>query len=239
MSEQQKCIAIVNYLSCGKTALARQMFQPTMNAAIVSIETINKDQKQIDGGAMSAEKFREAMAKIEYHLDVEEKSVVVDVGVSNVEMFLKKLEAEKAFGDFDFFFVPVTPDHRGLKDSIQCIEELTDIYGVSPDKIRVIFNKMPPRENVESIFSPIFKYHKEKQKFTLLPEAVVYASDAFPMIGMGELRKAATSTTDLRAAMREAKTKEEIEAISAARAVKRMAPDLVAELDKVAKILLA
>lgn len=239
MSEQ-KCIAIVNYVSCGKTALTRQMFQPAMDAAIVSIETINADQNQAAAGAMSAEKFRAAMAKIEEYMDIEDKSVIVDVGVSNVEMFLKKLQDEKAFGDFDFFFVPITPDARGLHDSIKCISELDSIYGIPPEKIRVIFNKMTPREDVKAIFAPIFNYHQnEGKKFTLLPEAVVYACDAFTMIGSGDLRKAATSTVDLRAAMREAKSKKEIDAISSARAVRRMAPDLVAELEKVAKILLA
>ena len=237
---EPKCVAVVNYVSCGKSALTRQMFQPAMDAAIVSIETINKDQHQADNGAMSAEKFREAMAKIEYHMDVEDKSVIVDVGVSNVEMFLKKLQNEKAFGDFDFFFVPITPDARGLRDSISFIGDLSALYGVPPEKIRAVFNKMPPREEVTEIYAPIFKYHQNGgKKFTLLPNAVVYACDAFPMIGLGELKKAAESTTDLRAAMRAAKNPEEIKAISDARAVRRMAPDLVAELEKVAKILLA
>lgn len=238
MNNEPKCIAVLNYVSCGKTALSRQMFQPALDAALVSIETINKDGNQ--GDAMSAEKFRESMQKIEYHRDVEEKNVVVDVGVSNIELFLSKMKAENAFGDFDFFFVPITPDARGLRDSIAFINDLSVTYKIPANKIRVVFNKMPVDEDVEEIFSPIYKYHKnEGQKFTILPGAVVHSSESFPMIGLGALKQAAESTTDLKLAMKAAKTETELVAISNARAVRRMAPGVVEELGKVAKLLLA
>jgi hypothetical protein len=237
MSTEPKCIAVLNYVSCGKSALSRQMFQPALNAALVSIETINKDGTQ--GNAMSADKFRETMAKIEYHRDVEDKNVVVDVGVSNIELFLSKMKAENAFGDFDLFFVPITPDVRGLRDSIAFINDLSTNFKVAADKIRVIFNKMPVDEEVTEIFAPIFKYHKnEGQKFTILSGAVVHASESFPMIGLETLKQAAESTSDLRSAMKAAKSENELVAISNARAVRRMAPGVVAELEKVAEILL-
>ncbi len=240
MNNDQKCIVVLNYLSCGKTTLTDQMFQPALNAEIVSIETINKDAKQAKGDVMSAEKFRQTMQKMEFYRDAEEKNVIVDVGVSNVELFLTKMKAANAFGDFDFFFVPITPDVRGLRDSIQLLNDLATLYSVPADKIRVIFNKVPDGEVVTELFSPIFKYHKnEGQKFTILPGAVVRESAAFPMIGSGQLKQAAESTSDLRAAMKAAKNDDEIAAISDARAVRRMAPALVAELEKVAKILLA
>lgn len=240
MNNDQKCIVVLNYLSCGKTALTRQMLQPALNAEIVSIETFNKDATQAKGDVMSAEKFRETMQKMEYYRDAEEKNVVVDVGVSNVELFLTKMKAANAFGDFDFFFVPITPDARGLRDSITLLSDLATVYSVPAEKIRVIFNKVPEGENVTELFSPIFKYHKnEGQKFTILPGAAVRESDAFTLIGIGQLKQAAESTTDLRAAMKAAKDEDEIAAISDARAVRRMAPSLVVELEKVAKILLS
>ncbi|WP_426166313.1 hypothetical protein [Polaromonas sp. DSP2-3-2b2] len=235
---EQKCIVVLNYVSCGKTALSRQMFKPAMNAEIVSIETINKDGAQ--GDAMSADKFRESMQKVEFHRDVEDKSVIVDVGVSNVELFLSKMKAEYAFDDFDLFFVPITPDDKVISNSIAFLNDLSALYKIPANKIRVIFNKMPVDEDVRKIYAPIFKYHEnEGQKFTILSGAVVHESASFPMIGLEDLRKAAESTTDLRAAMKAAKSPDELAAISNARAVRRMAPFVVAELNSVAKILLA
>lgn len=238
MTNNQKCIVVLNYVSCGKTALTRQMFQPALDAAIVSIETINKDGKQ--GDAMSADKFRESMQKVEFHRDVEDKSVVVDVGVSNVELFLSKMKAEYAFDDFDLFFVPITPDDKVISNSIAFLNDLSTLYKIPANKIRVIFNKMPQDEDVKKIYAPIFKYHEnEGKKFTILSGAVVHESESFPMIGLGLMKQAAESTTDFRAAMKKAAgSPDELAVISDARAVRRMAPFVVAELDKVAEILL-
>lgn len=40
-------IVIINYVSVGKTAMARQLLQPRLNnAPIIPIESINKDERQ-------------------------------------------------------------------------------------------------------------------------------------------------------------------------------------------------
>lgn len=228
-------LVVINYVSAGKTAMARQLLAPRLgDAPIIPIETINKDEGQ--GNALKADDFRKAMQVVDI-CQSEDKSIIIDVGVSNVELFLGKMKQEKAFDDFDYFIVPVTPDKKTMTNTIMLIEDLSNEYKVPAKKIRVLFNKAAPGTSAEESFKPIFNYHADMKKFTLLPDAVVHDSEVFDLVGVGSLISVSKDTTDLKAAMREAKTTDDKIAISNARALRKMSVDAVEELDSVFKSL--
>lgn len=228
-------IVTINYVSSGKTAMCRQLLQPRLKEApIIPIESINKDEGQEN--ALKADDFRKAMQAVDI-CQAEDRSIIIDVGVSNVERFLVKMKIEKAFDDFDYFLVPVTPDKKTMTNSIALIEDLADQYQVPAKKILVLFNKADYENPVEKAFAPIFNYHSDFKKFTLRQDAVVHESEVFDMIGVGSLIDSSRDETDFKAVMREAATTEEKIAISNARALRKMSVDAVQELDAVFKTL--
>lgn len=167
----------------------------------------------------------------------EDRSIIIDVGVSNVERFLEKMKIEKAFDDFDYFLVPVMPDIKSMKNTITLIEDLTNTHKVSPNKILVLFNKASHVNSIEETFSPIFNYHADMKKFTLRTSAVVHESEVFDMIGAGSLIDVSNDETNFKEKMRSATTTDEKIAISNARALHKMSVDAVQELDIVFKSL--
>lgn len=232
---KNQSVVVINYVSSGKTSMARQLLQPRLdNAPIIPIETINKDEGQ--NNALKADDFRKAMQAVDM-CQAEEKSIIIDVGVSNVERFLMKMKIEKAFDDFDYFIVPVTPDKKTMTNTITLIEDLTAQYKVPAKKILVVFNKASHENSVQHDFAPIFDYHGDMKKFVLRQDAVVHESEVFDMIGGGSLIEASKDETDLMAAMRAATTTEEKINISNARALRKMSVDAVDELDVVFKTL--
>lgn len=229
-------VVLINYVSSGKTSMARQLLLPHLPdcAEIIPIETINKDEGQEN--ALKADDFRKAMQLVDIY-QAEDKSCIVDVGVSNAELFLGKMKEEKAFDDFDYFLVPVTPDKKTMTNTIMLIEDLANTHKVPAKKIIVLFNKAPVGVSPEEAFKPIFNYHADMKKFTLKPDAVVHASEVFDMIGHGSLLAVSQDETDLKAAMRAAATIEEKISISNARALRKMSVDAVDELEAVFKTL--
>ena len=232
---KNQSVVLLNYVSSGKTSMARQLFQPRLgDAPIIPIETINKDEGQEN--ALKADDFRKAMQVVDI-CQAEDKSIIIDVGVSNVEKFLAKMKMEKAFDDFDCFVVPVMPDDRIMKNTITLIDILADEHKVPAKKIWVLFNKADPAKSVQDQFSPIFNYHADEKKFTLRVDAVVHESEVFKNNGAMNLIDASKDETDLKAAMRAATTTEEKIEISNMRALRKMSVDAVAELDVVFKTL--
>lgn len=228
-------IVVINYVSSGKTTIARQLLKPHLDdAPIIPIETINKDEGQEN--ALKADDFRKAMQAVDI-CQSEERSIIIDVGVSNVERFLTRMRIEMAFDDFDYFLVPVTPDKKTMNNTIALVNDLAQEYKVPAKKILVIFNKLPEDGSTTEEFAPIFKYHEDMKTFTLRPEAVIHASDAFDMVGTGSLIEVSRDGSDLRAAMRDANTDAEKIKISNYRALRKMSIKAVAELNAVFKAL--
>lgn len=223
-------IAVLNYVSCGKTTVARHLLSPRLgNARIVPIETINKDAAQND--AVDASNFRSAMVIVD-NLIANDKNVIVDIGVSNVEMCLTKMKQEKAFSDFDYFVFPATPDKRTIANTVSAINDLVVKFGVPASKIRVVFNRVPMDSSVgiKDMYAPIFSICAE-HKIPLSPLAVIYESEVFDMLGHGSLIEVAESNHDYRALQRQAKNDAERIAVATKRVLFKMSGDAVLELD--------
>lgn len=225
-------IAVLNYVSCGKTTVARQLLSPRMgDAKIVAIESINKDEGQMD--AVDASNFRSAMVTVD-NLIANDKNVIVDIGASNVEACLTKMKQERAFADFDFFVLPCTPDKRTIANTVSAIHDLVTKFGVDAAKIRVVFNRVPMDSTipVREMFAPIFNIGKDKN-IPLSEIAVIHDSEVFDMIGLGSLSEVANSNYDYRALQRQATTDAQRIAVSTKRVLFKMSGDTLFELDGV------
>lgn len=231
---EAKVVVLLNFVSTGKTKMARQLFQPRMpNSQIVPIETINSDENQKN--ALAGDDFRKTMRIIDESV-ANDFSVIVDVGVSNVEAFLKKMKIERAEGEFDLFVIPtnpIDPDEKAIKNTIRCVEELRKKYNVPAEKIVVLFNRANPFKTLYEGFGSLLDYHRDTKNFRLVEAAVVHESDAFTMIPDHLiLDNIIADTTDLKVAMREAPSESDKIAISNLRALRRMSPPAIQQMDE-------
>ena len=225
-------VAVLNYVSCGKTTIARQLLSPRLgNAEIIPIETINKDAGQ--GEAIDAGNFRAAMVKVDT-LMANNKSVVVDIGASNIEACLIKMKAEKAFSDFDYFVIPITPDKRTMTNSVNVICDLIKKFGVPPSKIRIVFNRVKSelKMPISEMYASIFKL-AAVSGFPVSELAVIYESEVFDLLGLDDLIAVSKTNLDWRELQRNAKNDAERIKVSTNRVLWKMSGDTVFELDTV------
>lgn len=229
-------IAVLNYVSCGKTTISRQLLSPRLGEArIVPIESINADTEQDD--ALNASSFREAMVIVD-NLIANNKSVIVDIGASNVEACLTKMKKEKAFEDFDYFVLPCTPDKRTITNTSSAIVDLISKFNVDASKIKVIFNRVPADSQIpiEVMFAPIFKIGVANN-IEISSFAVVHDTEVFDLAGTRKLKTVSESKVDYRDLQRKATTQEQRAAISTERVLFKMSGDMVDEMDSVFDVL--
>ena len=147
-------IAVINFSgNVGKTTVAGQLLKPRMgNAPIFSIESLNLDASSdgLEVEKIRGKKFRELQNQL-----IQMDSVIVDVGASNVEDFLKMMQQVSGSHDeFDLFIVPVVKEKKQQGDTVNTIHALAKL-GIPPEKIRVIFNKVDTDESVDEEFISI------------------------------------------------------------------------------------
>lgn len=156
-SQEPQKLCIVNFSgNVGKSTFGRQVLAPRFTGATyVALETINTDNQAGENEqALSGEQLEELM-----EIAVMSDRVIVDVGASNVERFIARLEEfEGTHALFDLFLVPAVPDEKQITDTIKTISTLRAL-GIPGEKIRLIFNKMTPR-------------HKFPDSFGLLLDAI-------------------------------------------------------------------
>lgn len=79
-------------------------------------------------------------------------SMIVDIGSSNVESTLKKIQQYKSsHEEFDYFIVPTIPGVKWQVDTKATLLELIKI-GVKPSKIRLVFNFVTNQSKLENDF---------------------------------------------------------------------------------------
>lgn len=130
-------VAILNNSgNVGKSTICHTFLHPRIpNSEVVRVETINDDG--VYGEKMSSKDMTSVIEKI----DILDK-VIIDVGSSNIENFIKGLkENSGSHEDIDFYFVPVTPETKQQKDTCNTVDELLDM-GVEPNNIHLILNKV-------------------------------------------------------------------------------------------------
>jgi MinD-like ATPase involved in chromosome partitioning or flagellar assembly len=196
MASKFKKIAVVNFSgNVGKSTLSRHLLAPMLeNCAVVSVETINADSAsdELIKGTQFGQLQEDMLAQ---------ESVVVDVGSSNIEEFLKLMRRyEGSHEDFDLYVVPCVPTPKQQKDTMSCILELAAL-GIPTEKIRIVFNQVPETDDPETVFSALMQFIEAEKKALANPAWTVYESELYSKIGgqSKSLAELADDPTDYKA----------------------------------------
>lgn len=206
----------------GKSTLAVHLlaaFRP--QAKFVSVETFNAtnadEVDSIDVQEWEASQFKEIFRELMRNDDV-----IVDVGASNVGVFMAEMKRFKSsVGQFDLILVPTAPAEKQEKDTISTIEWLHDL-GVDRKKIRVILNLCPTSSgaSIDTIYPYIVGYGRTdgKNKAVFEPYAVVEVNEIYMMAKESKrtIRELAEDSTDWPAMRAAAKQAGDVVALDAA-----------------------
>lgn len=196
MTNRFKKIAVVNFSgNVGKSTLSRHLLAPMLgNCTVVSVETINADSASDD--LIKGTQFGQLQEDM-----LAQDSLVVDVGSSNIEEFLKLMRRyEGSHEDFDLYVVPCVPTPKQQKDTMSCILELAAL-GIPAEKIRIVFNQIPETDNPETVFAALMQFVEAEKKALANPAWTVYESELYSKIGgqSKSLAELADDTTDYKA----------------------------------------
>lgn len=173
-------IAVIGYKGgLGKTALTAHMLAPRMPAArpIYAVESINGTAADLGLEVLkiSGEKFKDLFRKLALLDDA-----IIDVGGSNVEDFFDQMtKFEGSCDEIDCFMIPVTSGAQEQKDAMKTIATLAD-FGIGPEKIRVVFNKVD--KDVEDEFGPLLRFAAQHQNCTMDTKAAIFRNDLFDLL---------------------------------------------------------
>jgi len=217
----------------GKTTMCACLLQPRMlNAQIVAVETLNAADygDGIDVEYVKAKNFGDVMKQVMLATDI-----IVDVGASNVELFVALLqEYEGSESEFDFFVVPTTPAMKQQTDTISTLRTLKRI-GVPPERIRVIFNQVETGDDVHDEFAPLMQVAKAEKLFVVIPQAIVRRTELFGLLNASgkSLSDVIADSVDYREKLRGLTDLSEKEACVEMIALKRLATSAQRNLDAV------
>lgn len=177
-------VVVINYTgTVGKTTIVANLLSPRMiDAPIYAIESINETAETLglDVEKLRGNKFRELFKRL-----ILEDDAIVDVGASNVEDFMTNLESfQEAHEEIDLYVVPVTSGTKEQKETLSMINSLAAI-GVPPEKIRILFNRV--ERDVESEFSIVIAYYRQKQSFWLNTHCAIFETELFDALAIKRL----------------------------------------------------
>lgn len=167
-------IAVINFSgNVGKSTVAKHLLAPRLKGAeFIAVESINADDNDTD--MIRGKHF----GNLQEHMMTLD-SAIVDIGASNVEDFIKLMQAYRgSHQDFDYFIVPIVKESKQIKDSIATIQALNDMQ-VPANRIRVIFNKLDIDETIEDAFYPIIAFHEDTKSFRFSAKATLHYSELY------------------------------------------------------------
>ena len=225
-------VAILNLSgNVGKTAIASHLLTPRMEQPTVySIESINIGAES-EGIAVEKLPGKKFGAMIDEMMQLD--SVIVDVGASNVEEFLKRMQQfDGSHEDFDYFVVPVLKDEKIQRESVKTVRAL-NVIGVDRNRVRIIFNRVEVDEPVIDDFSGIFGLANSENSCIVNEDASIHQNEIFPMLKtVGKsLHEIHTDTTDYKARLRAAESDDERSHCIRMIAMKRLAVTATKNLD--------
>jgi hypothetical protein len=226
-------VCVLNFSgNVGKTTVASHLLQPRMDAPVFSVETLNQDAAAdgLDVERVKGSRYGDLQRRL-----VAMDAAIVDVGSSNVETFLSLMEQYNgSHEDYDYFLVPTVKDKKQTADTVNTIVALHRI-GVESKRIKVVFNKVAPTDDVQEEFQPIFGMHL-KGLVSADENASIHQNEVFELIKeVGDMSLAAiiASEGDFRQAVREATTPEDKAAAINRLAIKRLSTTCGRNLDAV------
>jgi len=162
----------------GKTTITTHLFAPRVEGAkIFAVETINETAAAfgLEVEKVTGDQFGKLYRQLP-HLD----NVIIDVGASNIEDFLDKvISHEESHHEIDYFIIPTTPSTKVQRETLQTIA-LIAALGVSPDKIRVLFNRVDC--DVSEEFAMVLNYARKEKNCTANPAAFIKETELFDML---------------------------------------------------------
>ncbi len=222
-------ICVINFSgNVGKTVVAAQLLQPRLQAPVISVESLNVDAHMdgVDVQEIPARRFELMQERLALMPDV-----IVDVGASNVENFLRTLgRVDGAHEDFDLWIVPAMRPRKQQMDTVNTLRALRGM-GVPPAKVRVVFNGLETDETVQEVFAGLCALDGEF--FQLSPGAVLYYNEVYDRIkGTGEsLASVLADTRDIKAEILHSTDEEERVKLARRLATKRLASSANRNLD--------
>ena len=223
-------IAVLNHSgNVGKSTICNTLLMPRIEGAeLIRVETINEDGST--GEKLAAKDMTNVIEKI----DMLDKAVI-DIGSSNIENFIKGIkENVGSHEDIDAYLLPVTPDIKQQKDTVNSIYELNDL-GINPECIGVLLNRVDSSLPIESQFNVLCDSGvleqtatSEIRKCVIIPE-----SEVFTLIDLinTSYHEAVNDDTDYRKAIREAKDRQTRSGLSLNKSCHRLAKSLDEKLD--------
>ncbi|OED65912.1 transcriptional regulator [Vibrio tasmaniensis ZS-17] len=223
-------IAVMNNSgNVGKSMICDSLFLPRIpEAEVLKIETINTDGT--NDNKLSAKAIGDVFKEMD-NKDV----CVIDIGSSNIETFMNNIEnIEGSIEDIDYFFIPTTPKQKQQHDTVATIEKLISL-GVEEDSIKIIFNFVDPDFDLTKQFPVIFDSVSLEGLLLKNPENqfVIEESQLFEYLGQTgyTFKEISKDDRDFKSLMREAKSKEDREALSIERMTKRFVTGFEKKLD--------
>jgi CO dehydrogenase nickel-insertion accessory protein CooC1 len=177
-------IAIINYSgNVGKTTIAAHLLAPRLKGyKILSIESINENASNISQAEfeqVKSDKFSKIMNEM-----LRNDDLILDVGASNVEDFMKGLVQFKSSFDYiDMFIIPITPKSKVQSESINTADYLLEI-GVPVEKIKVIFNQAD--DDVNEVFEKTVNKLK-KMGISINSNLVIAETDLFDALNIKKM----------------------------------------------------
>ena len=221
-------VAVISFSgNVGKTTIARHLLLPRMaGAKIVSIESINasEDEDHVIRGRQFAE--------LQEYLQVVE-NVIVDIGASNIEDVLALMRRYRgSHEDFDVFIVPTVPALKQQRDTMATLAELSRL-GVPASKVRIVFNMVDDRSEIEHAFGLLLTFLREAQLARLSLNACLETNEIYARVNgsCADLKSIASDTTDFKAMIAAATDSAERVGLAQHLATRRLAIGVVPELD--------
>lgn len=168
-------IAIINLSgNVGKSTIAKHLLGPRMpEASVFSVESINADEGGADD-TVTGKQFGQLQETI-LTLD----DAIVDIGSSNVEDFVRLMARyHGSHEDFDIYLIPVVGSGKEMRDTIRTIQLLRTM-GVEAGKLKVVFNRLEPGEDIEDVFGALFAFADSDKKLKLNPAAAIEFSPIY------------------------------------------------------------
>lgn len=165
-------IAVLNYSgNVGKTTLARDMlYYNLQDYDLVTIESVNSDGKEkvVIRGEDGDKIYTELLVT---------DDLILDIGSSNLESYLKNSEVEtELISSIDLFVLPVTPEKKQQADTLKTVHDIVAL-GAS-NNIAVVFNAIDDKTDVEEVFSDLISALK-KLKVNANPANVIFRHDLY------------------------------------------------------------
>lgn len=222
-------IAVLNNSgNVGKSTICANFLKPRIpESNIIKVETINNDGTTDE--TLSAKEFLLIQQMIE-----ESDAAIIDIGASNIELFLMQIKKHKgSHEDIDYFIIPTVPDDKQQVDTISTIENLLNL-GIEPEKIKILFNRADQENGLKKQFPVIFG-SSTLSELSINEDnaAVIYETDVFSLLRTAQatFEDFINDDRDFKDLIRKAETKNERSKLTTERAIKRLVSGANDEFD--------